>query len=200
MIAVPAGARVHAIVDAAASVNPERARPPTVSDDHATTAEATAVPNDEATTTAVPAEGIVRGIVRAIEPGPVPGRPGTPAAEHGRIVLHLAHTDYDLHLALAVPASRIEVPVGKRIRGVIEASAMRIHPAHGGGRFIEPVVGEPRIVAGTVEAIDEAANRVLVESAAPLWLSMMQIQDRSVVEAGGLVNCHVRDVRFRPLG
>lgn len=167
-------------------------------DTAATDPAATAAP------TALPAEVVARGIARAVlkhvEPGPIAARPGVAAAEHGRVRLALPGSDYELVCALAVPASAIATPEGKRLRGTIEAKALRIHPAHGGGRFIEPVYGEPRIVAGVVEAVDEAHDRVLVVSACPMWLSMMEIQDRSVVEAGGLVNCHVRDVTFTPSG
>ncbi|MHC5023631.1 MAG: hypothetical protein ACYTGG_06930, partial [Planctomycetota bacterium] len=70
------------------------------------------------------------------------------------IELSLPGTDYHLHLAPTVPAAEIGTPVGKRITGRIEARALRIHPAGGGGQFIEPVWGMPRIVAGRVLSLD----------------------------------------------
>jgi hypothetical protein len=118
-----------------------------------------------------------------------------------RIVLHLPHTDYQLHLRLAVGAGELNAAVGKRIKGIIEAQALRLHPAAGGGRFIEPVIGEPRVVAGTVLAVDESAGRVLVNAAAPIWLHTRADQDFTVIREGELVNGHVASgVRFVPDG
>ena len=81
--------------------------------------------------------------------------------------------------------------MGKHVRGVIDAKALRIHAAAGGGRFIEPIVGEPRIVAGAVLAVDEPGRRVLVDVAVPMWLHTDAGQDFTVFEPGGLVNGHV---------
>jgi hypothetical protein len=116
-----------------------------------------------------------------------------------QIVLHLPHTDYLLHLRLTVPAEQLGAVIGKRIKGTIEADALRLHPASGGGRFIEPVMGEPRNVAGTVLVADEAAGRVLVNAAAPIWLNTRDDQDFSVIREGHLINGHVQSgVRFIP--
>lgn len=113
----------------------------------------------------------------------------------GRISLHPTHTDYEIHLRCET-----NLPDGKRARGVVEARALRIHAAHGGGRFIEPVAGEPRIVAGTVRAVDAANRRVLVETAIPIWLTAKEGQDFGVIAEGGLVNCHVESgAVFRPV-
>ena len=73
-----------------------------------------------------------------------------------RIELTVPGTDYRLRLTTS---GAIDTPVGKRVRGTVHARALRMHAARGGGRFIEPVVGEPRIVAGTVAAIDEPNHR-----------------------------------------
>ena len=105
----------------------------------------------------------------------------------GRIALHPAHTDYQIHLACDA-----SLPDGKRARGTVEAEALRIHAASGGGRFIEPVTGEPRIVSGTVLAIDAGNRRVLIDCAIPMWLNTTDEQDFGIFAEGGLVNCHVR--------
>ena len=110
--------------------------------------------------------------------------------EDGHIVLRVPHTDYALRLRLANEAAA-PAEVGKRVRGVIDARALRIHAAAGGGRFIEPISGEPRIVAGVVLAVDEPARRVLVGAAVPMWLHTDEGQDFTVFEIGGLVNGHV---------
>lgn len=113
------------------------------------------------------------------------------AVEDGHIVLQLPHTDYTLRLELPEGAAAPPA-VGKRIRGVIEAQALRIHAAAGGGRFIEPIVGAPRIVSGTVLVVDEPGRRVLVDVAVPMWLHTDEAQDFTVFEPGGLVNGYVK--------
>ena len=116
-----------------------------------------------------------------------------------RLVLALPGTDYRIHLTPAVPVKSVKTPTGKRIRGTIHARALRIHPAAGGGRFIEPVIGAPRIVAGTVLAIDDERNRVLVDVAVPMWVSWQEGQDTSVLQLGRLVNFYVESgTSFEP--
>ncbi len=108
------------------------------------------------------------------------------------LVLAIPHTAYRLHLVPTLAAGEIDVPVGKRIRGVIEAQALRIHPARGGGRFIEPVWGAPRIVAGEVLQVDQANQRVLVDAGVPMWVTGPDEQDLSLLVEGQLVNFYVR--------
>jgi hypothetical protein len=131
-------------------------------------------------------KAVVRGVLDSIDD------------EH--ITLHLPHTDYRIRLRLGVPREQITTPPGKRIKGTIEADALRIHPARGGGRFIEPIIGEPRIVAGMVISSSEADGRVLVNVAAPMWLRTKDGQDFDVIREGGLVNCHVQSgATFTPI-
>ncbi len=136
------------------------------------------------------------------------GSPGTAADPHadlpqvravvhavaeGRIELALPHSDYVVHLGLEVDPARIAVPTGKRIRGRVDAVGMRFHRASGGGRFIEPVMGEPRIVAGTVLHVDRAAGRVLVDCAMPIWIAPEEAdQDWSIFEERALVTGYLR--------
>ena len=116
------------------------------------------------------------------------------------MVLAVGGTDYKIHLVPTVPARAFVTPVGKRIRGSIEARALRIHPARGGGRFIEPVWGAPRIVAGQVIAVDEPANRVLVDVGIPVWVIVPRGQDSSILRNGRLVNFYVQSgTTFTPL-
>jgi hypothetical protein len=131
-------------------------------------------------------QSIARGILEALDPD--------------GLILHLPHTDYRLRLRLAAAASRVTIPPGKRIGGTIEAEALRMHPAAGGGRFIEPVSGEPRIVAGIVLAVDEAQRRVLIDAGVPMSLIAAEDQDFDAIEPGGLINCYVRSgAAFTPL-
>jgi hypothetical protein len=116
------------------------------------------------------------------------------------LVLLLPGTDYRIELVPAVPAARLSEHVGKRVRGVVNANALRIHPAAGGGRFIEPIYGMPRIVAGDVVSADEPAGRVVVRSAIPMVLATLQGQDFSILTPGTLVNFYVQaGASFRPV-
>ena len=134
----------------------------------------------------VQTQSVARGIVESLD--------------SDGIVLRLPHTDYRLHLKLAVPAGQVTAGPGQRIAGTIEARALRIHPAAGGGRFLEPIIGEPRIVAGAVLAVEKDRRRVLIDAAAPMWLTTEEDQDFGVIAAGGLVNCYVRSgAAFTPL-
>ncbi len=130
--------------------------------------------------------GLVRGVLESIE--------------DGRLVVGIPHTEYRLHLVPAVPAGELEAELGRRIRGTIEAKALRMHRARGGGRFIEPVWGAPRIVAGSVIAVDDARRRVLVDVSVPMWVEIPPGQDFTILRAGELVNFYVESgATFRPV-
>jgi hypothetical protein len=123
------------------------------------------------------------------------------SAQDGRLVLSLPHTDYELHLVPAAPAGDLRDRVGRRVTGVIAGAALRIHPSAGGGRFIEPVIGEPRIIAGVVREIDAAAGSIVIDVGVPIRLRTMEAQDYSVLEVGALANCYVRSgMTFTPIG
>jgi hypothetical protein len=118
----------------------------------------------------------------------------------GELVLAVRGSDYRLHLVPAVPAGEIETPVGKHINGTVHAKALRMHAAEGGGRFIEPVWGAPRIVAGAVRAVDEDRKRMLIDAGVPMWVKAPEGQDLGVVREGEMVNFYVESgTRFRPV-
>jgi len=116
------------------------------------------------------------------------------------MVFAVPHTEYKLHLTPTVPAGEFSKYVGKRISGVIEAVALRIHPAQAGGCFIEPIWGAPRIIAGKVCSVDEAERRVLVDAGVPMWVTAPEGQDLSALVEGQLVNFYVQSgTSFRPV-
>ena len=108
------------------------------------------------------------------------------------LVLAVPGTEYKLHLVPTVPADRLTTPQGKRIKGTIQAKALRMHTALAGGRFIEPVWGAPRIVQGAVVAIDEPAQRVLIDVSIPMWVTVADGQRASNFHPGELVNFYVQ--------
>jgi hypothetical protein len=114
------------------------------------------------------------------------------------LVLSIPGTQYRLHLVPEVPPQEISTVPGKRIRGVIRATALRLHPAAAGGRFIEPVWGEPRIVQGVILAVEP--DRVLVDASVPMWVALAEEdRGRAPLEPGQMVNFYVTSgTSFRP--
>ena len=125
----------------------------------------------------VQAEASVRGILEAVY--------------DDKIVISLPHTEYRLHVVPTVTSAAITTPVGKRIKGTIHARALRIFKAAGGGQFIEPLDGAPRIVAGRVVQIDTANRRIIVDMAAPVWMSLAEDNELSDEERRAVLD---RDV------
>ncbi|MFO0830125.1 MAG: hypothetical protein U0572_18430 [Phycisphaerales bacterium] len=112
------------------------------------------------------------------------------------VVLAIPGTSYRLTFKTSGP---IPAQEGKHVKGRIHGKALRMHVAHAGGAFIEPVYGQPRIVQGRVRAIDSAANRVLVDIAVPAWLSVAEGQSASEFAVGQLVNMYVESgMTFTP--
>ncbi len=130
-------------------------------------------------------DGVMRGVLEALS--------------DDRIVIALPHTDYRLHLVPGVPAASIATPIGKRLKGVIHARALRMFKASGGGLFIEPLEGAPRIVAGRVIHVDAAQRRVLVDVAAPMWMTLAPDNAADEFAPGEMVNCYLESgTRFTP--
>ncbi len=116
--------------------------------------------------------------------------------DDNEIVLAVHHSEYRLHL---VPAGDFNASVGSPVKGTIHARALRMHAARGGGRFIEPVWGAPRIVAGRVRTVDEPQRRLLVDTGGPMWVETPKDQDLGVIREGELVNFYVESgTRFQP--
>jgi hypothetical protein len=136
--------------------------------------------------TGIDSQDLARGVLESIE--------------GGLVVLSIPGTSYRLHLVPTVPPGEIDAAPGAKIRGRIQARALRMHPARGGGRFIEPVWGAPRIVAGRIVSIDAAAGRVCVDAAVPMWVAAPPGQDLGAFSPGQLVNFHVESgATFRPV-
>ena len=120
--------------------------------------------------------------------------------EDGRIVLRVPGTEYRLHLVLDAPSGSINTPVGKRIKGTIDARALRLHSFEGGGTFIEPVWGEPRIIAGHVLDHDTTGNRLLLQAAVPIWVELESSQNPTEFPKHQMVTFYVESgTTFTPL-
>ena len=128
-------------------------------------------------TTNVETDGIARGVLEEL------------GDEH--LVFAVPGTEYRLCLATTADRSKMAAHLGKRIRGRIHATALRMHTAQAGGRFVEPVWGAPRIVSGAVLTIDEAKNRLLVDVSVPMWVKVADGQNATDFGEGQMVNFYV---------
>ena len=120
--------------------------------------------------------------------------------EGGELELGVPGTEYRLHLACeGDPARLVPHPASKRVKGTVHGKALKLSKAHGGGRFIEPLWGHPRIVQGTVIESDAAGNRLLVDLAMPAWLTLEAGQSTAEFPRGTLVNMYLASgMTFRP--
>jgi hypothetical protein len=96
-------------------------------------------------TTATTGLTIVEGVVRG--------------AGEGTVVLARAGTDYALELESSVDAA-----IGEKVRGEIRLNAAKITVIETGGKYIEPLEGTPRRVAGRIVEIDRRANLLVVDA------------------------------------
>jgi hypothetical protein len=85
------------------------------------------------------------------------------ATKPAYIIFSVPNTSYELHL---LPTSEIKTQPGKRLLGTIRAQARRIDIVQTGGQYIEPVMGRPRRVQGTIIAI--AGDAVVVDAGVPI--------------------------------
>lgn len=98
---------------------------------------------------------LARGILAANVP--------TSVKQAAHLVLEIPNTSYQLHL---IPAGPISSPVGKRLIGRIAVKARRIDVVETGGQYIEPVIGRPRRIQGTVIGVKDGA--VIVDAGVPV--------------------------------
>ena len=114
-----------------------------------------------------------------------------------KIILAIPSTDYQIHLMCS---GNTATQVGKRIQGVINIKALRMHKASAGGSFIEPIYGHPRVVQGRVLAIDLAKNRLLCEVVVPMWVEPFDGQSAADFNAGDMVNFYAQSgATFTPV-
>ena len=114
-----------------------------------------------------------------------------------KIILAIPSTDYQIHL---VCSGKTSAHVGKRIQGVIDIKALRMHKASAGGSFIEPIYGHPRVVQARVLAIDLAKNRLLCEVVVPMWVEPFDGQSAADFNEGDMVNFYAQSgATFTPV-
>jgi len=119
------------------------------------------------------------------------------SANGSEITITIPGTDYQLRFAQGGATS---AHPGKRVKGHVHAKALHMHKAQAGGGFIEPVMGQPRIVQGVVRGIDVAANRLLCDVVIPIWVQPFDGQPVSEFIAGDMVNFYLQSgATFTPI-
>jgi len=93
-------------------------------------------------------------------------------------------------ISLVVPED-FDAPTGRRIRGRVRGHALRMHRTSAGGNFIEPLEGRPRIVQGTVLAIDPATDEVILDLVVPFRIAMAEGQSAKEFATGEMVNFYM---------
>jgi len=114
----------------------------------------------------------------------------------GSFLVSVPGTEYVLDL---VSGGATAVPLGKRVTGSVSGRAQKLHRAHAGGEFIEPVEGHPRIVQGRVRETDPTGNRLLLQAVVPMWITLSADQSARSFMAGDIVNFYMESgVVFTP--
>lgn len=79
-------------------------------------------------------------------------------------VISFHNSHYKTHLE---PIGEITTKPGKTITGTIRARAKRIDVCNTGGRFVDPVMGRPRRVQGSIVAIEDGF--IVVSAGMPIY-------------------------------
>lgn len=122
------------------------------------------------------------------------------SASDGHVVLKVPGTNYRIRLRTMGDEHALSGHVGRRVQGIVHARALKMNHAKGGGVFVEPVDGHPRIVQGRVIATDIVRNRVLADVVLPMWLEVSPGQAAADFATGQLLNFYVESgATFTPV-
>ena len=109
----------------------------------------------------------------------------------GQITFGVHNSNYELHLLASGPLPDGNV-AARRLLGTIKAKARRVDVVTTGGRFIEPVMGRPRRVQGSV--IAAAGDALVVDAGVPIHCELTDARQRVADFAvGQLVSFDVLD-------
>ncbi len=88
------------------------------------------------------------------------------------VVLGFPNTSYQMALEVEDDLAMLRSHLGELVMGRIFARALRVDRPHAGGRRVEPCIGAPRRVMGTVIGIDPIANVMVVDAGVPMALTL----------------------------
>ncbi|MGJ8637628.1 MAG: hypothetical protein ACSHX5_12360 [Phycisphaerales bacterium] len=126
-------------------------------------------------------------------------------AKPALVVLSFSNTNYKTHLVVDGDLEALRTRIGKTVLGTIHATARRIDTAGAGGRCIDPCIGTPRRVMGTIVGIDPRSNGMVVNVGPNIavWLTLGSPGQRAIDLADAeFVTCDVvpgTSFRFREL-
>jgi len=81
--------------------------------------------------------------------------------DNGTVTLRVPGSNYRNSFALAQPAAALKA--GDRVRGTIHAPAWKVDRVELGGNYVEPLVGRPRRMQGTILSVNAGANELTVQ-------------------------------------
>jgi hypothetical protein len=106
-----------------------------------------------------------------------------------QLVLGKPGTEYQVQVTAEV---EVAAAAGDWLTGRIVTQPVRIDVISAGGRLIEPLQGRPRRVQGTVCALDQQRNALVVKAALPLVLLVPANQRLDQFQEGQMVSCDVK--------
>lgn len=120
------------------------------------------------------------------------------ATKPAYVSITFLNTSYELHL---LPTAPVTTTPGKRIIGHIHAQARRVDKVQTGGRYVEPVMGRPRRVQGSIVAINAAARTITIDAGVPIECTLTdRRQHPGEFAVGEFVSMDVLDgARFAPV-
>ena len=89
-----------------------------------------------------------------------------------QVVLSFPNNSYKTILETSDDLESLRARVGEMVIGRIYAKARRIDQPQAGGRRIDPCLGTPRRLMGTVVGVDPVANVIVMDAGAPIVLSL----------------------------
>jgi len=133
--------------------------------------------------TPAPTTPIDPKLARGVYEGEIPATEMKPAM----VNISVPNTSYQFHL---VPKGSVRGETGKRIIGMIHATARRIDEVKTGGRYVEPVYGRPRRVQGRVVGVSGEA--VVIDAGVPIHCTPTDPRQKAGdFKAGQFVSCDV---------
>ncbi|MEM7577626.1 MAG: hypothetical protein AAF328_09135 [Planctomycetota bacterium] len=124
-----------------------------------------------------------------------------PQADPPMLRLDIPHTDYVLHLVLDGDLPTNPQP-GDKLTGTLHAEALRVDTITAGGRYVEPGVGRPRRVQGTIVGGNPSENTLFVKAGAATLACSLTDNRQSVADfhLHDMVSFDVkRGASFRPI-
>ncbi len=78
------------------------------------------------------------------------------------VVLSFPNTNYQIRLVPTTDVETLKSNVGEMVLGAVSMTARRVDVTSAGGRVVDPCVGTPRRIQGTINAIDPSSNTLVV--------------------------------------